>query len=65
MKGKEVVSCSSDRKVVEENPIAFNEQTLELVNHLWLKGIIRGGRFEFTTCSQTMEIALEKNAPKV
>ncbi len=34
MKGKEAASCSSDRKVVEENPIAFNEQTLELVNHL-------------------------------
>lgn len=29
MKGKEVASCPSDRKVVEENPIAFNEQTLE------------------------------------
>lgn len=42
MKGKEAVSCSSDRKVVEENLIAFNEQTLELVNHLWLKRLIRG-----------------------
>ena len=26
MKEKEVASCSSDRKVVEENPIAFNEK---------------------------------------
>ncbi len=34
MKGKEAASCSSDRKVVEENQIVFNEQTLELVNHL-------------------------------
>ncbi len=42
MKGKEAVSCSSDRKVVEKNPIAFNEQTLELVNHLWLKELMRG-----------------------
>lgn len=42
MKEKEVASCSSDRKVVEENPIAFIEQTLELVNHLWLKEIMRG-----------------------
>jgi len=34
MKEKEAVGCSCDKKVVEENPIAFNEQTLELVNHL-------------------------------
>ncbi len=34
MKEKEVANCSNDRKVVEENPIAFIEQTLELVNHL-------------------------------
>lgn len=42
MKGKEAASCLCDKKVVEENPIAFNEQTLELVNHLWLKGLMRG-----------------------
>jgi len=42
MKEKEAASCSSDRKVVEENPIAFNEQTLEVINHLWLKELMRG-----------------------
>jgi hypothetical protein len=42
MKEKEAASCLWDKKVVEENPIAFNEQNSELVNHLWLKGLIRG-----------------------
>lgn len=63
---EEAASCSSDKKVVEENPIAFYEQNFGVLKPFVAEGInawIEDLNAQLVI--KAMKIALEKNAPNM
>ncbi|MED3318397.1 DnaD domain protein [Bacillus wiedmannii] len=63
---EEAASCSSDKKVAEENPIAFYEQNLGVLKPFVAEGInawIEDLNAQLVI--KAMKIALEKNAPNM